>query len=257
MSDSQNINTSNQDELYRLLDHSKGIQYAEAEEETLNTDLITGKFQMILDYSNSNSINHYEILSYQNEKKSAFFQNILQKALMDKKPIDLTNWKREGLNVTERTMAMLLTLFMVFSSIHTSVIIRDRQNGMETRYQFACKSRNGYILGYMLYSFIITYLQLLMCTLTLMMIQKDFSLSLTEGLVLTIIIAVISVIFAMLICQISRSEVQANIMTSALSAVMSLLGGVFVAVEAMPALLRIISIVSPIRWVIELIRILP
>ena len=112
-------------------------------------------------------------------------------------------------------------------------------------------------MGYMLYNLIITCLQLLLCILVLTFIQKDFNLNITEGLILSLVIAVISSIFSMSICLISSSEVQANIITSALTAVMSLLGGTFVAVEAMPALLRILSFASPIRWVVELIRFLP
>ncbi len=257
MSDTDPIKASDKEALYKLLEASKGIKYDKAKEKTLNTDLIAGKFHIILDYRESDAIDQFEIISYQNAENTVFLKNMLQKAFRNKEQIQLTENKKEALSVTERSMAVLLTLFMIFSSIHTSAIIRDRQSGMQKRYEFARRSGSGYILGYMLYNLIITCLQLLLCILVLTFIQKDFNLNIAEVFILTLIIAMISCIFSMSICLISSSEVQANIITSALTAVMSLLGGTFVAVEAMPALLRILSFASPISWVVELIRFLP
>lgn len=257
MPNSEAMNSAEKEKLYHLLDSSEGVKYKEAAGDTLNTELITGKFQAVLDYRESPAIDQFEIISYQKEEKTALLQNLIRSALSERKPVSLNGLKKEGLSVTERSMAILLTLFMVLSSVHASSIIRDRQEGMVNRYQYACKSSKGYILGYVFYSLVITYIQISLSMLVLMLIQKDFSLSLAEGLILSIILSVCSVTFSMLICLCSRSEVQANITSSALAAVMSILGGAFVAIDAMPALLRILSMANPMRWVVELIRLLP
>ncbi len=250
------IKVSDMDKLYPLLDSSIGVEYREAKEDRINTDLMSGRFHMIMDYRESITIDHFEVLSYQSEDKIALIKDALHGAITKREPVSLIGLNKEGLSVTERSVAILLTLFMVFSSIYTSAIIRDRKSGILTRFQFARKSSISYILGYMLYNFIITYCQVLLCNGVLMAVEKDYNPGLAGGILISIVIPSLATVFSMLICLISHSEVQANITASALAAVMSLLGGVFVAVEAMPGLLRILSFTSPVRWVVELMGIL-
>jgi ABC-type multidrug transport system permease subunit len=144
----------------------------------------------------------------------------------------------------------------VFAAIQAAGMIRDKQSGTFARYKFARKSSNGYLLGYTLHTFLITFMQVLLCIGVLLVLQRDFVLTCREGLVLSIIITALSTIYAVVICNLSKSEVQANITASGISAIMSLLGGTFVAIEAMPGLLRLLSLASPIRWVVELLKVL-
>ncbi len=244
------------DEMIDLLEQSKGIRYSFADEESLNTDLMTGKFNMILDFRNREVIGQFNLLSYQSEDNKIMLKTAFVEAITNKEPIQLGGLKKEGLSVAERSMALLLSMFMIFSTLHASAMIKDRKSGTFDRYQFARQGGSGYVLGYILYNFLITYGQILLCMVALTLIQKDFAISIVEGLLLSIVIAAIATIFSMLICMGSKSELQANITASALAAVMSLLGGTFVAVEAMPGLLRVLSMASPIRWLVELVRVL-
>lgn len=244
---------SNQ-ELFDILDRSKGIKYAIAEEESFHTDLISGKFQVVLDYRDSDAISDFQLISYQNEGKREAIKAVFTEAFMKQAGIDLSGLKIQALTTTERSFALILTLFMIFSTIYASVFILDKQNGTYSRYRFAQKNKNGYVFGYILYNFIITFVSLLLCISVLMTVQKGFHISLAKGLIMSIIIAVIATTFSTSICFISKSEMQANITSSSLTALMSLLGGTFIAVESMPRLLQLISYASPIRWVVELLR---
>jgi ABC-2 type transport system permease protein len=250
------MDIAGKDEIYRLLDRSEGIRYAPADPDTLNTDLMTGRFQVVLDYRESETAESFELLSYQNEEKTAFLKAMLQEAFSKQEPVKLTGLKPQGLSATERSIAMLFTMFLIFSTVHASMLIRDRQNGIISRYSFARKSSTSYAAGFFLQNLVLTFLQLLLCMAALLLIQKDFLLTAKELLLCSVIMAFISSSFAILICLGSRSEVQSNIAASSLAAVMSLLGGTFVAVEAMPGLLRILSYASPVRWAVELLRIL-
>ncbi len=241
--------------LYDIFDASKGITYAHADEESINTDLITGKYHVLLDYRNSKNLEDYQLITYEKEAKGEWINTVFKKAFEDREPVILENPKKQGLSTTERSMALLMSLFMIFSTLHASAMIRDRQNGTYLRYQYANKSGVGYILGYILHNVVITYAQVLLCMGSLLILQKNFSLTVMEILVLSSIVTGIASIFAVVICMTSKSEVQANISASAIASIMSLLGGTFVAVEAMPGLLRILSLISPIHWVVELIRI--
>lgn len=249
------MDIADKNEIYQLLDRSEGIRYASADLGTLNTDLMTGKFQAVLDYRESEAAGSFELISYQNKEKTALLKAMLQEAFSKQEPVRLTGLKPQGLSVTERSMAMLFTMFLVFSTVHASMLIRDRQNGIISRYRFARKSSIGYVAGFFLQNLMITYFQILLCILALSFVQKGFALAMGQLLICSAAMAVISSGSAILICLGSKNEVQSNITASSLAAVMSLLGGTFVAVEAMPGLLRILSYASPVRWAVELLRI--
>jgi ABC-2 type transport system permease protein len=85
--------------------------------------------------------------------------------------------------------------------------------------------------------------------------QSDFHLNMQAMILMALTIAGMSTVYATIICYISKSEVQANITAAALATIMSLLGGTFISVAAMPWLLRMLSYASPIRWITELLRV--
>lgn len=156
----------------------------------------------------------------------------------------------------ERSVAILLSVFMIFSTLRSAAIIRDKKDGTLQRYHFAYKSKSGYLFGYILYNFIITYCQVFISIGAVILIQISTEYTISVLFLLPLVIAIISVVFSTVICQAGKSEVQANVMASSLTALFSILGGTFVAVEAMPSLLRLLSFVSPIRWAVELVRLL-
>lgn len=247
--------TKEMEALYQILDQTEGIKYEEAKEKTIHTDLIIGKYHAILDLRNNSEKEPFELISYQNDEKKLALQEVLMNGILQG-GVSLNGLKKDGFSLTERSMALFLTLFLIFSSIHASTIIRDKHNGTFARYRFAKRNHTGYILGYFLHAFLITYVQILLCMISLFILQKGFTLTLMETLVTSLVITLIATIIAVFICYNCQSEVQANITTSSFAAIMSLLGGTFIAVEAMPGLLRILSVISPIRWVVELLRII-
>jgi ABC-2 type transport system permease protein len=99
-----------------------------------------------------------------------------------------------------------------------------------------------------------TLLQVLFCMILLTIMSDGFYLSWEEFDLLSVVVAGIANLVSVVICLISKSEVQAGVLASSVAVLMSLLGGTFVAVEAMPPLLRMISYVSPMRWIVELLK---
>jgi ABC-2 type transport system permease protein len=245
-----------QQELSDILGKSEGIKYAFAEEDSLHTDLMTGKYHVVLDYRDSNSINDFALMSYENEDKKMALKELLRSAIMKKENINLSSMAKKGITETERSMALLLSLFMILATIPTAAIIRDKQSGTFVRFHFAKKSSVGYVLGYIVHTFLITLVQVVLCMVVLDIVQKNFNITIIVGAMTGVLIAGIATIFSTIICLGSKSEMQANITASSLAAVMSLLGGTFVAIESMPRLLQMISMASPIRWIVELTRLL-
>jgi ABC-2 type transport system permease protein len=255
-SNASEIQRENQKGLYEILRQSKDINYEIANKGTLHTDLLTGKYHLILDYRNSISNDDFVLITYQSENKKLAMLEIFKGAIRKGEYINLSGLSKVGINETERTLALLLTLFMILSTIPTAAIIRDKQSGTYERYQFARSGSIGYIQGFIIHTFLIALAQVILCLTVLDFLQKNFMLSLLTGTVIGVIIAGIATMFSTLICLASKSEMQANITASSLAAVMSLLGGTFIAIESMPRLLQVISLVSPMRWIVELARIM-
>jgi hypothetical protein len=145
---------------------------------------------------------------------------------------------------------------MVFATIHASTFIRDRASKITVRYQFTGYHQSDYLLGYFFHTLLLTFVPVLLCISSLLLLQPGFTLGLTELLLITSVIAIMSSIYAITISTLSKSEVSANIMASSMAGIFAILGGTFVAVEAMPGLLRVLSLASPIRWVVELLQII-
>ncbi len=244
------------DTIYEMLNQSKGIVYRDVNEATIHTELITGKYQMILDYRKSNARNDFILLSNQKEDKTQQMHNTFREAFLKKQPIPSNKHASKGLNVTERSIAILMSLFIIFSTLYASRIIRDYDSGVITRYQYAYRNKLGYVTGYWLYVFAITFVQVLLSMGALLYVQEGFFLTSGAVLILSMAITTIATFLSMVICQISKTELQSNLITSSVAAVFSLLGGTFMAVEVMPWALRVLSILSPIRWVVELYRLL-
>lgn len=255
-SPNSSIHITEREELHHILNQSEGITYGKAEEESLNTDLRMGRFQIIIDGRNYASQEEYDIISLQPEDKRQLLQAALQQAVHTKQPLSLTGFKTSGLSTTERSITMILSLFFVFATIQGAALIRDKQNGTLTRYQFARKGTASYLIGYLLHTFLITLFQVVLCIAALSMIQDGFILTFGEGLIMTLSITTMSTVYAIVISHLSKSEVTANVIASALAGIFAILGGTFVAIDAMPGLLRALSLASPMRWVVELLQLL-
>lgn len=245
-----------QAKIFELLDRSEGISYAIAEEGSYHTDLMMGRFHVLLDNRRAASMGEVQIISYQSEKRQQLLQEAIIKMIKDNSPLNLTGFKAKGLSTTERSVTMVLSLFMVFATIHASSIIRDRDSGILIRFLSTGYQKSDYLLGYFFHTLLLTLVQVLICISSLQLLQPGFSLSLREMLLIPLVVAAMSSLYAITICIFSKSEVSSNIMASSIAGIFAILGGTFVAVEAMPGLLRVVSLVSPIRWVVELLQII-
>jgi hypothetical protein len=217
----------------KLLNISE-FTYMKAMKESSNSDLITGKYQIILDYSPSGSRCIPLIYSVQNLKK--------------------ITGEKETLTKTERAVSYLMTLFLITAVVQGSGVIKDKQTGTLERYCYSMKRKKSYYMGFFLHNLIITFIQGTAAMLIMRGIDKEWGLSAGKSILTAAVIALVSVIFASVICVVSKKDMNANLTASSLSVVLSLLGGTFVAVENMPKLFQVMSVISPIRWIIELIR---
>ena len=241
--------------LYQVLGQSNGISFTRAKEDSLNMDLMTGHYQVVLD-CRGESLSELQVIAYKPEKYTAFLKEAVTAAVTNREALKLEGLKQKGLGKTERSITMMLTLFMVFTILYASLLLQDKQSGTYLRYRYAKSTKAGYIAGHIASVFIMTLLQVIFCMALLSIVSDGFHLSQVEFGILAVVLAGLATLVAVVICLISKSEVQAGILASSVAVLMSLLGGTFIAVDAMPRLLRMISYASPMRWVVELLQLI-
>lgn len=221
------------DSIRKIL-NTEDFVYKLTSRETMNSDLITGHFQIILDYTGIKDGRLPVIYSIQNKDK----QSGVIKTLTH----------------TERAAAYLMTLFMVLSVVQGAVIIKDKTSGTMERYCYSLQKKRSYYAGFYLHNLILTFLQGTAALLIMRVVNGNWELSALKGVLMAAVIALISTAFASFVCAFSKSDMNANITASGLTAIFSLLGGTFIAIESMPQLFRSLSVISPMRWIIELVR---
>jgi len=216
--------------LISILEKTEDVKWEFADEHTLKTDLIMGKYNIVLDYRDTKTINGFKALSYENEKVTT------------------------GITKAEQMISFLLTLLMITSTLNSSVIIKDKKVGTLSRFCYAPTTIFSYVGGNIVYNIILAYCQIIFALLLLKLFHIQVGISDGYFLIISFIIVLIATAFGIFISYISRSEMKANIIAACITVLFSLLGGSFVSIEKMPFLFQKISAVSPTRWIIEMTK---
>jgi hypothetical protein len=242
--------------LMKQLNQIAGITVKEANDEGFHTDIIMGVYHygINLDMLDSNrklaSMENETIekavISYNNQENVKHFVEYLKNQPMD---------SISELSTIERNIGFLASLFMVIAVLHAGLYIRDRQEGLLVRYCYSPKSKKSYVMGNYIYIFLITFLQVGVSLVILNLIQKN-QVDILQFVWIVSFLALITSIFAILISSISKSEVQASITASSITAILTLLSGTFISVSQLPTFLQYVGVVNPIRWCIELSKII-
>lgn len=199
------------------------------------TDQIMGKYHYVISESTSDV------------EQKAIISNI-QQALNKSNPFE-TN----ALSATHRMVTMLLTVYMTIGTIYGMKYHQDKRAGVVERFNVSVSYKSRYWVGFFLSNVLITGFQVLVILTFWTLLDKNFTLSFAALINVYLFILVVSNAYAILITVISRSELMSGILGASLAVLLSILGGTFVAVENMPIILQQIGIVSPIRWLLQML----
>ena len=207
------------------------IRCERAKADTRHTDMITGKYQYLIDMTegSKNSIKEsmQAIITAEKQKQGE---------------------RLDGIPKTERKFALLLTAYMMIASMYASVMIRDKKNGTMERFCFAGFKKNTYHLGFFASTGLVMLCQLSVAVFILVVFDRSFSVSFGRAVEMILFMAAVASAFGVGVASVLKSELSANITASSTVAILSLLGGTFVPIGQMPEFLKFISIISPIRW---------
>lgn len=232
------------------LKDTKGIQVGFASSSTLQTDLITGKFTAVVDFSGEEG--HFTLLSSKNESVTKELEQLINRYMADPVSIiDINSLQETSLGIPQRTMAFIVMVLMLTSTVTASIMIKDKNTGTFTRFLYSPQKVATYIVGNILYNFTISYIQFVIAILMISLFRVDIGIHYYNLLLMGIWVSALATAFGTCIASLFKKEMYANLFSSCIALVLSLIGGTFVAVDRMPTLLTYISAISPTRWVIE------
>ena len=159
---------------------------------------------------------------------------------------------KKQLSVFERQFAMLMTAYLVIATMYATKFISDKAQGLTERFCLSGRKCISYACGYILSTLVIVFIQVSIAVLCFCMLEQELQITFEKAILITLSISSISTIYGVIISFISKRDLTANITAAVFAVLASIVGGTFVVVEEMPKVLQIISLLSPVRWILNM-----
>jgi len=216
------------------LDKYENIEYERADARSIYTEMIMNKYHFVLNYLNESDGNS-TLNEIENLAASGLEKNI------------------NKLSDTQRTVAMLMTVYLIIAAVYATKIIKDKKDGTFQRFAYSGNSIKKYALGYVFSTGFIVLIQITVAFLILKVFDKQFSLTILKSAEIIAAITMITTVYGVTIAFLSKKDMNANICASSIAVILSLIGGTFVSLSEMPSFLQTLSMINPIRWIIWLV----
>lgn len=244
------VNGNRVPDIVGALSHTNGITICEANPDTIKIDLITGKFSAIVSFTNS----EYELFSVKDEKTNGKIKQIIDKYKVTAIPIRIEEVVGVDMSIAERTIAFIVLFLMVTAAVTASLMITDKSNGTLKRYKYSPQKPASYILGNFIYNYLITFLQFFISMTFIQLLRIDMGFSYGNLILTGVWLSGIATAFGTFFSSIFHKQMYANLFAAFIALILSLIGGTFIAYENMPAMLQKISVISPLRWFIDITK---
>lgn len=219
-------------EIQEKLEALDFAEYRIADRATIHTEQIMGTYQCVIDSEDS-------------KEAAGLIEGLLSEFQQQEQ---LT---QSGLSAPDRAIAMIVTVYLVIATLYAVKLIQDKNAGTVERFCLSGAGRYAYFSGYAASTAIIVAIQVMIVLTVLGSIPIS---GIRTSILVWASITGIATLYGVLHAFLFRKEMTANIMSSSLAIILSILGGTFVAVENMPVVLQWLSWLSPIRWLLEMIE---
>lgn len=239
-------NSAAQNAIQALRD-TKGVNVAEADPRNIKLDTITGKYSAVLQFTS----NTFKLYSVKDNNAIIGLQHLIRGYMINPKPINIETIENYSMDFAKRTVAFIVLFLMITSTVNASLIIKDKANGTFKRYRYSMQNSGTYIAGNMIYNFVITYFQFFISVSMIAILRINVHIHYSDFLLMGIWVAALATAFGTCIATIFNSEMYANLFSACIALVLSLIGGTFIPFEKMPSALQQASVISPLRWFID------
>ncbi|GAA0710058.1 ABC transporter permease [Paraclostridium ghonii] len=245
-----------------LLKNTNGINIKTVNEDYIKTNAILGKYDGVITFKKEFKqgekidINEcFDFYTIKDSKLKSGMKDVVKVYLVSNDTISLKGLEKEvqdgALSKAERIISFLATVLLITCVINGAVIIKDKYENTISRFMYSPNSRMQYILGNILYSYTICYLQLFLAIIITHIFGMNIGLSVKVLLLYGLLLSLLTTTFGAFIACLFKKELHANIFAGAIGLILSLIGGAFISYDKMPKGLQHISNFTPTRWIIK------
>ncbi|MGL4912141.1 MAG: ABC transporter permease [Romboutsia sp.] len=224
-----------------------GVKINQGNRNSINTDMILAKYVAIIDFQNEDNIKVYSL------DKS--IKETIEKSIDNAMIIEslVSTLEENTLNTEERSSGFIFMAMMISSILVSCTMLKDREDGVLTRYILSGNGVSNYIMGNFIYNLVSSSIQVILSIILIYILKFNIGDFTGEFLIVLLLIVLISASLSTLIAVTSNSELQGSLIASTLALIISLFGGAFLPLDKMPDLLKIVSNLSVSKWIIELV----
>ncbi|CEN81333.1 ABC transporter permease [Paraclostridium sordellii] len=228
------------------------VNLSRANKNTINTDMILAKYLWVVEFKKGNDFKVYCLDPNMKIEIEKAVSEVINSGNVDKTK-GLLNILDEGsLSASQRGSGFIFITLIITCTMSASIMLKDKEDRILLRYLTTPNKLSGYILGNYIYNLINTIIQILVSSVFIYILKIDMGITISQSIVLGIITAIIASSISILFTVISNNELQASLLASSIALVMALFAGAFLPIEKMPKILKLISNISPIKWIIGL-----
>lgn len=228
------------------------VNLSRANKNTINTDMILAKYLGVVEFKKGNDFEVYCLDTNMKIEIEKAVSEVINSGNVDKTK-GLLNILDEGsLSASQRGNGFIFITLIITCTMSASIMLKDKDDRILLRYLTTPNKLYGYILGNYIYNLINTIIQILVSSIFIYLLKIDMGISIVQFIILGIIIAIVASSISILFTVISNNELQASLLASSIALVMALFGGAFLPIEKMPNMLKLISNISPTKWIIGL-----
>lgn len=228
------------------------VNLSRANKNTINTDMILAKYLGVVEFKKGNDFKVYCLDTNMKIEIEKAVSEVINSCNVDKTK-GLLNILDEGsLSASQRGSGFIFITLIITCTMSASIMLKDKEDRILLRYLTTPNKLSGYILGNYIYNLINTIIQILVSSVFIYILKIDMGITISQFIVLGIITAIIASSISIFFTVISNSELQASLLASSITLGMALFGGAFLPIEKMPNILKLISNISPIKWIIGL-----
>ncbi|WP_338658483.1 ABC transporter permease [Paraclostridium sordellii] len=228
------------------------VNLSRANKNTINTDMILAKYLGVVEFKKGNDFKVYCLDTNMKIEIEKAVSEVINSGNVDKAKGLLSILDEGSLSASQRGSGFIFITLIITCTMSASIMLKDKEDRILLRYLTTPNKLSGYILGNYIYNLINTIIQILVSSVFIYILKIDMGITISQFIVLGIVTAIIASSISILFTVISNSELQASLLASSIALVMALFGGAFLPIEKMPNILKLISNISPIKWIIGL-----
>lgn len=228
------------------------IKLSNANKSTINSDMILAKYLGVVEFKEDNNFEVYCLDKNMKIEIEKAITQVINSGNIDKVKGLLSILDEGSLSASQRGNGFIFITLIITCTMSASIMLKDKEDRVLLRYSTTPNKLTGYILGNYIYNIINTIMQILVSSVFIYLLKIDMGISISQFIILGIIISIIASSISILVTVISKSELQASLLASSISLIMALFGGAFLPIDKMPDMLKFISNISITKWIIEL-----